>query len=285
MAEVKANNIAAGRSDRSAKRHQLVCCSQCLVTVRDDLQKIARPNDRAVAEIGNLGQALLCCLLRIDHWRHKNACGRAIALIGSHVEGGHRRIEIGIRKAGAVACVGQKVGDYGCRVGVIAVGARHRLDTFNFYRKIRESRSVTKLVVIAGEVRSPGIAQRFCGMIAHPKRIGGLTVFTKVDGRETSQCRQCGDVLIPPYDSHASDRTLAHPHNERSRICVLLTTALAATAALAFSSCFRRRRCRKVVIVEEIACHPRRTVHERDNAALLRCLELERSDRFWLLGI
>jgi hypothetical protein len=58
MAEVKADNIAAGRNDRSAKRRQLVCCGQRLVTVRDDLQKIARPNDRAVTEIGNLSQAL-----------------------------------------------------------------------------------------------------------------------------------------------------------------------------------------------------------------------------------
>src|SRR6267143_2611637 len=275
MAEVKADNIAAGRCDRSAKHHQLVCCSQCLVTVRDDFQKIARPNDRAVAEVGNLGQALLCSLLRIEHWRHKDAGGSAIALIGSYVGGGYRRIEIGIREAGAVARVGQKVGDYGCRVGVMAVGAGHRLDAFDFYRKIRQSRSVPKLVVIAGEVRRPGIAQRFCGMIAHPKRISGLTVLTETDGRETSQCRQWGDVLIPPDDSHASDLPLAHPHNERSRIFVLLTTTLAATPALALSSRLRRRRCRKVVIVKEITGDPRRAVNERNDATLLRCLELE----------
>src|SRR5467141_3065481 len=205
--------------------------------------------------------------------------------VGSYVGGGYRRIEIGIREAGAVARVGQKVGDYGRRVGIIAVGAGHRLDAFDFYRKIREGRSVPKLVVIAGEVRGPGIAQRFCGMIAHPKRIGGLTVFTEVDGRQTGQCRQRGDVLIPPDNSHASDRPLAHSHNERSRICVLLTAPLAATATLAFSSRLRRRLCRKVVIVEKIAGHPRRAVYERDNAALLRCLELERSDSFRLLGI
>jgi hypothetical protein len=112
-------------------------------------------------------------------------------------------------------------------------------------------------------------------MIACPKRIGGLTVLTEVDGRETGQSWQCGDVLVPPDGSHADDRPLAHPHNERSRISVLLTTTLAATSALAFSSRLRRRRCLEVVIVEKIARYSRGAVDEWDNPALLRGLELQ----------
>jgi len=74
---------------------------------------------------------LLRRLLGVEHWRHEEAGGKAITLIGSCGERGHRRVEVGIRKAGAIACVSQKIGDYGCGVRVEAVHARSGVDALD----------------------------------------------------------------------------------------------------------------------------------------------------------
>jgi hypothetical protein len=179
---------------------------------------------------------LLCRLLGVEHRRYEEACGKAVTQIGGSLGRGYSGVEVGTRETGAVAWIGQKICDHCCGVGVEAIDARIRSDALDLDGEIRQCSGIAELVVGAGKICRSGIAKGLCWMVGRPKGIDGLTVIADIDRGEAGQACQGRNIFIPPDGTDAGDRPLAQPHDERSRIRVLLPAPLAASAAFTFAA-------------------------------------------------
>src|SRR5262249_22002942 len=104
-------------------------------------------------------------------------------------------------------------------------------------RKIWQGSRIPHRVVVRNDSDGPGISERLVGMIGLPVRIRWLTVATQIKCRR--ERGQIPDILVPPNRPNPHYWSLADPHNDRCTVCVLLSSAVAATSAFACSSSAR----------------------------------------------
>jgi len=100
-----------------------------LITVGDDLQQPARPDNSAVGNFDDIGDMLLRFLLCLEQRRQHDSGGLAICGIESQIA------EVPGRETSPIARVGEKVGDDCSRIGVEAIGAAARKQTMTSNEK------------------------------------------------------------------------------------------------------------------------------------------------------
>jgi hypothetical protein len=120
-------------------------------------------------------------------------------------------------------------------------------------------------------------------VVGFPIRICCLAIVPEID--RTRQRGECSDVLVPPNGGNPGYRSLAQPHYHRGTILVLLPAPFTSAAPLARTSLARRWRRFEVVVINQVRRYTGSAIDERDDPAVLRCLELQRTYRLLLLGV
>src|SRR5215813_8140531 len=170
---------------------------------------------------------LLRFLLGIKHWRQHDPERLAIPRIQAQIA------KICSRKTGPVAGIDQEIRDNSSRIGVERVGAAERKKAVYLEREVWQGGRVAHCIIVGHNIGGPRIAEGLVSVARLPIRIRRLTVAPEIDCRW--QRRQRTDVLVPPHRANSGNRTLAHAHDDRSAIVVLLTAALASAATLALA--------------------------------------------------
>lgn len=263
-----------------------------LVAVGDDLQQRTRPDHRRYRQLRDLLEPAGAGLLPIEQQRHREARRLAVlAPIGQRAG----RVEVGGRKAGAVARVGQEIGDDLVRARVVReIGAGGaRLEAGDLELQVRQRRRRAQLHRRAGDITGAGIAEhRRVRVGAGEDRIGALAVIAGI-AVEPDLAETGSDTAVRPDPVVAGNavrgageryRPLAQGERDVDRIA-LVRAFFAAGRAEPLAALAAALGAGEAPQLDQVHRYPAGAVGERDRAAGLTGVVTQRIELGAMEGI